>query len=512
MDNISTCVYNNEYNNEFVKLRLTSDNIKEILHKKYNYLIKIKEHPIHKDLLLVCNKWDTLLNDPLYRLLNSVALISDGYSIIPYIYTYPTIYNNIRDKLTFDKFLGDNCKYKLWESMEGTVITFFKHNDDWVIMTPRCFDVDKSKYGNLKSFGDQLNEILEENSLSRKQFLDTLDKYSECSHSFILIHRNNYHIVDYDNINNSKRGFLSYMMSRNLLSGKELEFKFEFPDNLIHYNKTIEFTDNKLLLDHVNNLLIEADNTINNYKIRCHGYIVKKESIDGNIEYYRVHSNGYKELILIKPNKNTQTENLIESFQTNNIKKHIECVGIKDNLCVSKIKCVFNFVSNCMYTLYYHFTDFDINTGIYKKINVEDYNKLELCKTIKCTISKIQKLAFNFYKKSLMQKNVPKFLSLVDISKHLHNRAYTSSKEIINITLELLVIIYDDKLLWKKLCNNMTMPYNYIGYRVKSISNYDLANSVNMSKYYLNELLSYQTNPSSMKINNYHKKLNDLFK
>lgn len=514
-----TNLYNDQNNNLMNKLEINSLelsilNYKDILQKNFNYLITTKKHSKH-DLILIHNKWDVIIKSKIYKELNSIVFKIVNDKLVPFVFTYPSIINNQRDNINIESF--NDTTYKVWESIEGTIITFFKYDNEWIIMTPRCFDIDKSKFANSNSFGEQLNDILNENNMSRDELLNKLEELNvdgkSYSHSFVLVHRDNSHLIDYKNDN---LGFLSYILSRDTETGNKNYFSFDnISEKLIKKNTTYEFNNCKELKDFMSVKLNDIDMTLDvtNHTIGSHGYIIEKQIDDNYSEFYRIHSEEYLKLVSYIPKNNTVVENIITSYQNNNIVKYLDVLMQQNNNFIQdkskyliKVKCMFNFLVNCVYTIYLHFTDFDTNTGKYTKINDEDFKMLENCNYIKYTISKLQNLVlyqFNHVKSTKSN------LSKADILRHLHNPKYTDTNELINLLLELVLKLYcgtKEKQLWNKLCNNTLMVYKYIGYKVNGVKNYDLLNSVYVLNDYVQQLKLMNSNDTTF--NEYETKLN----
>ena len=95
---------NQDYNN-FNTLNLTVDNIKQVLFTKFNHLVRVKKHNDY-DLYLVNNRWNTYLNNNLYKQLHSIIYKKEDNTnnLVPYIYSYPSIRDDIRDNFTYDIF------------------------------------------------------------------------------------------------------------------------------------------------------------------------------------------------------------------------------------------------------------------------------------------------------------------------------------------------------------------------------------------------------------------------
>jgi len=472
-------------NLNFNSLNLTSENIKQTLYSKFNHLVRIKKHSEY-DLYLVNNRWNTYLNNSLYKQLHSIIYKKnqENDELKPFIYNYPSINDDIRDKFNYDIFLKDENKYryKVWQSIEGPVITVFYYIDKWHFTTTRCWNIDQSIYSSNLSHGKQLDMILEYNGYDREKFTNLLDKSN--SYSFVLVHYESNYLVDYKSsyvsIDKNSPGLLVNILNRNIESGEMLDITEKPLSNLqfITYNTIFDFEDETLLINYIKPLLdynlISLD-----FKTSAQGIIIKRidKNEEKNIEYYKMHCLAYKNLVNIIPHYNTSIENLITSYQKNKIKNYLDIIKYDNNraILITQLKGLFVFVSNILYCVYKHFTKFDKVLKKYEKINGDDYKFLEKTKILKYQLFKLQKLV-------LYHANNNKYtttdLTIDDISRHVHNPSYTDSNELIRLLQDIFNLDVD---YLQKLCNNNKLSYFINNKKDKS---YDMINSKNILTLY----------------------------
>jgi len=482
---------NQDYNN-FNTLNLTVDNIKQVLFTKFNHLVRVKKHNDY-DLYLVNNRWNTYLNNNLYKQLHSIIYKKEDNTnnLVPYIYSYPSIRDDIRDNFTYDIFnkIENNNKYRVWESVEGPMITVFYYMDKWHFITTRCWNIDESIFSNNLSHGKQLDKILEFYGYDREKLTEKLDK--NISYSFILVYHESLYLVDYKTKFNDKGpGFLVNILNRNLLDGKLIDITTKPLSNInfIIYNSIHEFSDNISLIEYIKPLL--DNNLINSltYKTLGEGIIVQKLINEDNnllFEYYKLHTKAYKNLADIIPHNNTEIENYIAIYQKNKITYYLEINNkIEKNergKLIKQLKGMFNFVTNILFVIYKHFTKFNKNDGSYTKINNDDYVKLNDLKIIKYHLFKLQKLVIYHSKKNEFTKTD---LNLDDIFRHIHNPLYTDANEIVRLLQD--IFKFDLEFI-KKLCRDNKLTYF-------DQKNYDYINAKYISSKYLEEYNNIITN------------------
>lgn len=102
--------------------------------------------------------------------------------------------NSIPETITLESFLyGDNDICDTYEiGYEGTVVYVYYHNDKWYFGTSGCPTIDSSRYFHpTKTHGAMLDDIIRD----REAFCTNLD--ASKTYSFVLVHHQNRHIMDY---------------------------------------------------------------------------------------------------------------------------------------------------------------------------------------------------------------------------------------------------------------------------------------------------------------------------
>lgn len=479
-------------NLNFNSLNLTTENIKTTLYTKFNHLVRVKKHNEY-DLYLVNNRWNTHLNNQLYKQLHSVIYKKnqDNDELKPFIYNYPTINDDIRDNFTYDIFTKnvekDKYKYKVWQSIEGPVITIFYYNDKWHFITTRCWNIDDSIYSSQLSHGKQLDSILDHYGYNREKFTETLDK--NISYSFVMVHFDSNYLVDYRALYtqfNNCPGLLVNILNRNIETNEMLDITTKPLSNLtfISYNIIYDFDDETSLLNYIKPLL-DYNMISNDYKTSAQGIIVKKivkneENNENLMEYFKLHTLAYKNLSSVIPHCNTFIENCITTYQNNKIKYYLEIIKYTGNraMITTELNGLFNFISNILYSIYKHFTKFDKTNKRYEKINNDDYNLINNAKILKYQLFKLQKLVIYHANKNTYTTTD---LTKDDINRHLHNPHYTDSNEIVRLLQDIFNLDVD---FLQKLCNNNKLPYFSNNKKERT---YDMVNSKNLLTSYTNQ-------------------------
>lgn len=249
--------------------------------KKHHYWpnIKIKKFKNDDNLVLIHNSYikNNIENyKELYEQCRSVVLDfskSIGNNVvITYSYSIPERYNVL---YYLSKLYNQNDICRM--SLDGTIITFYYHNNSWHCGTTSCPDINSSKYSHpTKTHGMMLNEVLYEYYKSvlaindpdiiikmRTLFTNSLNPLY--SYDFILVHHENKHIIDYTNElgNNYKKLYHINTKNRITLSEENIDNKplsylgVEYIEKFINPEEAIKYL------------------TTNN---NCYGFIVKKEN------------------------------------------------------------------------------------------------------------------------------------------------------------------------------------------------------------------------------------------
>ena len=140
--------------------------------------------------------------------------------------------------------------YSLSNSIEGTHIIVFYHNDKWFITTKKCLDAKTSKWNGETSYYDMFM-----NTIKDKFNLDDLDK-NYCYH-FNLINVNNYRNTKVKT-SQLELIFITEKYSLKVIQDDKLY-------KLLNFNKSkIDFKDNNELINNINNYQTDINN-LDNY-------------------------------------------------------------------------------------------------------------------------------------------------------------------------------------------------------------------------------------------------------
>lgn len=251
--------------------------------KEYHYWpnIKIKKSKSDPNIVLIHNSYfksNTEKYKKLYEQCRSVVLDfskSIGNNVvITYSLSTPERVN-IQNYTTTLYSPDDICKMAL----DGTMITFYYHNNSWWCGTTSCPDINSSKFSHpTKTHGMMLNEILydyfksviPEGETEEETILKIRTLFTNClnplySYDFILVHHENKHIIDYSNELGIGYKKLYHINTKNRVSLTEESLD----DKPLTY-LGVEYIDRFINPETAINYLINNNN--------CYGIIVKKEN------------------------------------------------------------------------------------------------------------------------------------------------------------------------------------------------------------------------------------------
>jgi hypothetical protein len=154
-----------------------------ILSKQYN----------DEGLVLIYNKFDDFNMSELKRECRSLVLDNKTLKIKAYSCETPNMNLDIEKNLDSSIIIN--------ESIEGTMMSVFYHNQKWYVSTRRCLDSDKSTFNLDESNVSKSHYKMFEDVL-RKTSYDNFDNFSRSldvnkSYYFVLVHHDNKHIIDY---------------------------------------------------------------------------------------------------------------------------------------------------------------------------------------------------------------------------------------------------------------------------------------------------------------------------
>ena len=182
---------------------------------------------------------------------------------------------NIPERITDNQYetikkVTDMCD----ESFEGTIITMYNYDNKWYISTSSCPTIDSSRYRHpTKTHGTMFDEAIskiynvpfptDKNSsvALRKMFTDDLDISK--AYSFILVHYQNSHTVNYTPVYGPEYAKLVHIITKSICSNIEEDISskpfcgkgilytqhFNNPDIALNYIRTTPYTYGLIVTD-----------------------------------------------------------------------------------------------------------------------------------------------------------------------------------------------------------------------------------------------------------------------
>jgi hypothetical protein len=229
------------------------------------------------------------------------SVILDRRTLKVISYSMNEVYTE--DKSLLNKL--NSLSYKIYECIEGTLLSIYYFNDKWNVSTRRCLDAKKSFWLSSKNHYDLMLECVNDN------FFEVLDKTK--NYCFVLQHHENKGIVDYDKRfgNNYKRLVL--------LTIRDEEMN-EINDNITEILKS----DIKVV-DEFNDLsLLTNENNLENILdgVEYEGLLIK--IYDNNIKYLRLPTSRYTKKNEIMPNAQNKYISYIKLYQLGTLKENIK--------------------------------------------------------------------------------------------------------------------------------------------------------------------------------------------
>ncbi len=144
-------------------------------------------------LMLLYHKYDSPVTSDLERECRSLIIDRNTLKIVSYSCETPRL-----NKEGMEFLIANSTQPQIINKCyEGTYLLVFNHNDKWYVSTRRCLDSKDSMFTNQNlSHYDMFGEILSQGGYNTvDDFTSKLDKTHV--YSFILIHHQNKHIIDY---------------------------------------------------------------------------------------------------------------------------------------------------------------------------------------------------------------------------------------------------------------------------------------------------------------------------
>jgi hypothetical protein len=264
----------------------------------------------------------------------------------------------------------------LSESIEGTVLMCFFHNDKWHVSTRKCLDASSSKWIKNKSYNEMMLDIITQNVPDNKRdqvietFFNTLDKNNY--YLFILVHPDNKNIISYQNhpLIGSRQKCLVHMLTR--VKGTSSEVFNE--DALYNFNNgyaNVVYKQPVFNYDELDNVFNWMDQSNNSMEGVLYEGLVLRYYENGLCKMIKLQTSKYIEIQEIKPNYSNEYEIYLELFKQNKLIEYLNLVSNQHitsrKRIVKQMSDVFAFLTKELYQLYH-------NTR--KKQNAEVYNAL----------------------------------------------------------------------------------------------------------------------------------------
>lgn len=268
----------------------------------------------------------------------------------------------------------DFTKSVVQESIEGTTIVCFYHDNRWYISTRSCIDADKSNWIPNYSYKTLFEEIIcsdildypvEQKIERMTSFYDKLD--NTLCYFFVLIHPFNLNIIKTEN----KK--LIHYMTRKKGTIEEVESN----SDLYSINNVVKSEEIKDCTQDILQSKLEEMNVANNNNIVKEGYVVRYYE-DNQCYVIKLQTDRYKGVKEIKPNHYNEFANYIDLYKTDQLKEYLnmdfEMSLMDKGKIVNNISYCFKMLSNEIYMLYFNTRKmnnketYDNLTYVYKKL------------------------------------------------------------------------------------------------------------------------------------------------
>ena len=204
------------------------------------------------------------------------------------------------------------------ESIEGTTLMCFNHNNKWHISTRRCINASSSKWIKDVSYETLMFDVFNNEQNTIDNFFNSLNPSNY--YFFSLIHPLNQNIIRYNHhptLYNKSKCLIHYL-TRRKGTMNEVYYNIQNFNNVIsssniHFNSVNDIFNT---IQHMNNLNIQ-----NNFVI--YEGLVIRYYINGVCNIIKLQTQSYLYSKSIKPNYNDQTKCYIHAFKNNNLKQYL---------------------------------------------------------------------------------------------------------------------------------------------------------------------------------------------
>ena len=181
-------------------------------------------------------------------------------------------------------------------------------------------------------------------------------------YTFVLVHHENQHIIDYSFQFGENYKEIIHIMTREQNTFREIELTDEtqWTNSDVNFKRSKEL-DDLSILDKYNNI----DEI--SLPLKSEGVIIKLfDSVSGKSYLLKIQNNTYQFLSMIKPNEHKLVINFVHLYKTDMLKKHIEFFPTSKNIVfagdtfetINLIDTVFKVLTSEMFELFKHFYDF----------------------------------------------------------------------------------------------------------------------------------------------------------
>jgi hypothetical protein len=201
----------------------------------------------------------------------------------------------------------ETSSHKIYECVEGTLLSVYHFGDKWNVSTRRCLDASKSMWLSKKSHYDLMLECVQSN------FFDLLDKSK--NYYFVLQHSENKGVVDYGKRYGEEYKRLVLLCVRDRESHNEVSVDLK---NLNECGvKVLDVFEDLSLLEKENNL----DNLLEG--VQYEGLLVKIMD-NGLVKYLRLPTPRYNKKSQVIPNAQNKYVSFLKLYQNGTLKEHIK--------------------------------------------------------------------------------------------------------------------------------------------------------------------------------------------
>ena len=272
--------------------------------KKYHFWpnIKVKKFKNNDDLVLLHNNYKMGATageyKELYEECRSIVLdftLSCNNNVVV------TYANSVPRRISYEEYMSTlyNETDKCYEAYDGTIITVYNYKNKWYFGTSSCPDANSSKFSHpTKSHGLMFDEVLykyysryqeilnmlqgltqeEISQKLREMFVSNLN--IEDAYEFVLIHKENKHIVDYTDVLGEDYKELVHINTKNRTTLYEYDSNSSSIQDL--FNLGVKYPS-------FFSQVVDGNNYISNNI--TYGLIIKKNVGQGVTKLYKISSN-----------------------------------------------------------------------------------------------------------------------------------------------------------------------------------------------------------------------------